>query len=272
MGVALTDLFSKDPNYSLEGKNSRDFDAGNLSQVSEIIEKNKPDIVINAVALVGIDPCEKEPSKAFQLNTLYPKVLAGLSKKYGFILVHFSSDAVFNDEKNGFYTERDTPTPVSLYGVTKYGGDCFVQSLTPTYYIVRTSVLFGETPRQTQFVEKMLQRVHQGESQLRIADDIVGSPTYSKDVALKIKEMLDEKVSFGIYHVANEGRASLYELMEEIIANLQLNVTLQRASYRDFHYLGMKNTRTPILSEKIAPLRPWKSAVKAYCNCLGDYI
>lgn len=266
MGLAIVNIFSGD--YIVIGKNSRDFDALDFDMLRSLIEQNKPDIVINTVAYLGIDQCEKEPERALRLNTLYPRFLAELSNELGFLMVHFSTDAVFNDRKEGFYTEGDCPHPLNIYGFTKYGGDCFIQTIAKRYYIFRVSVLFGEARKTTQFVEKMLEKVKEGQRVLHISADIVGSPTYSRDIARQIKKTLYELPQFGIYHTANEGKASLYELMSEIIRNLNLDVELKKASYRDFPYTGMKNTYTPLTSEKITPLRPWQEAVKEYCSGL----
>jgi len=264
MGIAIGDIFKE--NYEIIGKNTKDFNAEYPKSVKRIIEESKPDIVINTVAFLGIDPCEKKPEKAFKINTLYPKLLAELSREKKFLLVHFSTDGVFDDKKQDFYTESDTPCPLHVYGMTKYGGDCFVQSFATRYYIIRIPVLFGETKKNTQFVEKMLERTKKGQSHLRISDDIISSPTYSRDVAAKIKDIIEKKIPYGIYHLTNKGKASLYELMREIAENLKLDIILKPASHKEFPSVGVKNTCTPIASEKIETLRPWKEAVKSYCN------
>jgi dTDP-4-dehydrorhamnose reductase len=263
MGTAIKDVFEGD--YCVVGKNSKDFEAAQFQQTRKLVEEARPDIVINTVAFVGIDACEKEPEKALCLNALYPKFLSELSNEMGFLLVHFSTDAVFNDSKEDFYNEDDLPSPLNMYGFTKYGGDCFIQNIAREYYIFRLSILFGLTSKNSQFVEKMLQRVKEGQKILRIADDIIASPTYSRDVALEIKKIVGSDLDFGLYHVANLGEASLYDLMEEILRNLNLKVKLERASHKDFPSLGIKNTYTPIRSKKIAPLRDWREAVKDYC-------
>lgn len=271
MGMALSEVFCG--GYSVTGKNSKDFDATNFERVCNLIKESKPDIVINTVAFLGIDPCEKEPEKAFRLNTLYPKLLAELSKKQGFLLVHFSTDAVFNDTKGDFYTEEDSPQPLNIYGLTKYGGDCFIQAIAKRHYIFRISVLFGETPKNNQFVEKMLLKAREEDKVLRISDDIIGSPTYSKDAAREVRRIIDDRYPFGLYHVANKGKASLYDLMKEIFVELNIDVKVKKASYKDFPFLGIKNTYTPIKSERISSLRPWQEAVKEYCaksNCKGQ--
>ncbi len=264
MGIALTDVLAGD--YIITGKSSKNFDALDFNQVQNLIEENEPDIVINTVAFLGIDPCEQEPDKALQLNTLYPKFLAELSNKINFLLVHFSTDAVFSDSSGDFYTENACPRPLNLYGLTKYGGDCFIHAIAKRYYLIRISVLFGETNKTTQFVEKMLQRIKEGEKSLSVSNDIIGSPSYSLDIARELRKIIENSLPFGLYHVANYGKASLYELMKEIVINLNLKVEVKKASYKDFPYLGIKNTYTPIKSEKISALRPWNDAVKEYCN------
>ena len=268
MGLALREVFGK--KYHIVGKNSSDFDAANYVQVRGLILEHQPDIVINAVAMLGIDPCEENLHRAFSLNTLYPKFLAEISREKGFLLVHYSSDAVFKDRKTGCYSEKDLPCPLNIYGLTKYGGDCFVQAIAKRYYIFRVSLLFGETAKNTQFVEKMLQKVKEGNRILKISSDIISSPTYSKDVACEVKRIIEKKYSYGLYHIANRGRASLYEVMKEIVKNLKLQVKVEKASYKDFPYIGIKNTCTPLTSGKIPLLRPWKEAVKEYCSNIKE--
>lgn len=264
MGLSLGSVL--EGAYNVVGKNSKDFDAANLREVESLIEDTRPDIVINTVAFLGIDPCEVQPNRALQMNTLYPKRLAELSKKMGFLLVHFSTDAVFNDQKDDFYLETDRPEPVNLYGLTKFGGDCFIQSIAQRYYIFRIPILFGKSLKANQFVEKMLDRVRQGQKVLKISSDIYSSPTYSSDVADEVRRIIESSSSFGTYHIANDGKTSLYELIKEIIGNLGLRVKIEKASFRDFPYVGVKNTNTPLRSAKIKSLRPWREAVKAYCD------
>ena len=268
MGLAVKEVFAH--GYALTGKNSRDFNALEFEQVRKLIKDAGPDIVINTVAFLGIDPCEKEPEKAVKLNALYPKFLAQLSVELGFLLVHFSTDAVFNDQKGNFYTEDDVPRPLNIYGFTKYGGDCFIQAIAGRYYIFRIPLLFGETAKNTQFVEKMFQRAEAGEKILRISDDIFSSPTYSKDAAREIRRIIEANFPFGVYHIANDGKASLYELMKAIIEDIGFNVKVEKASYKDFPFVGIKNTNTPLKSVKIDTLRHWREAVREYSDNIRE--
>lgn len=251
--------------FKIAGKNSSNFDAYDFKSFEYILREEKPDIVINTVALLGIDPCELEPEKAFLLNATMPKILAELSKKFNYIFVHFSTDAVFNDSKGDYYTEEDTPSPLNTYGATKYAGDCLISASAERYYIFRIPVMFGYTQKQNQFVEKMLKKVDERVKLLRISGDIISSPTYSMDVALKLRSFLKDNEQYGLYHVANEGQASLFEIMKNIAGYLRMDVVIEEASYRDFPFIGIKNTFTPLKSVKTKPLRPWKEALDDYC-------
>lgn len=264
MGTAIKIVFQKD--YTVIGKNSSHFNAENFNEVEEMINFYKPEIVINTVAFMGIDPCERQPEKALRLNSLFPYFLANLSKKKNFLLVHFSTDAVFSDSNFEFYTEKHNPCPLNIYGLTKYGGDCFVQNNADKYYLIRIGILFGPTSKKTQFVEKMLLKIKEGEKELRIANDIVTSPSYNIDIAKKIKELIENQYPYGLYHVSNSGKASLFELMKEIVRVLSLDVDIKIASYKDFPHIGQKNRLTPLISIYLSPMRFWKAAVEEYCT------
>lgn len=263
MGLALHAALAGD--YEVVGRNSGDFDAFDPAQVQRLIEVENPNILINTVAFQGIDACEKEPERAFHLNSLHPKQLAELSRRHDFLLVHFSTDAVFSDSDGAAYSESNCAQPLNVYGLTKYGGDCFIQAIATRYYIFRLPVLFGEASRDRQFVEKMLAKCREGCRFIAVSHDILSSPTYSRDAAEAIAKILAASPASGLYHLANEGKASLFELMQEVVNNLGLDVQVEPASYKDFPYVGRKNTCTPLRSEKVPSLRPWREAVKDYC-------
>jgi len=269
MGTSLAKVFAKDGTYDLVEASSADFSAENLDSVRSIVKDSDPDVVINAVGLLGIDQCDELPLSAFAVNTVFPRELVKLANKYKFTLVHISTDAVFEDRDDlDFYVESDQTNPINLYGLSKLNADQLIAASMDNYYIARMSMLFGETKKNNQFIEKMLNLVKGGATELKIADDVICSPCYSIDAANKIKELLDNNSPYGLYHIANSGRASLYDLMSEIIKNLQLDVAVKKAYYKDFPILGKKNLCTPIKSEKIKPLRCWQDAIKEYCKSI----
>jgi len=271
MGTALNLLYNRDKNYKVIGTNSKDTNAKDFVKVEEVIKNNKPDIVFNCVAKLGIKQCEKEPQEAFLLNTLYPRFLANMSNKYNFILVHFSTDAVFGNSEN-YIIESTIPTPLNIYGVTKYGADCFIQNIAKKYYICRLSLLFGPTSKpikdSSQYVENIISRVMGGEKELRIAKDVIFSPGYSIDVAISIKKIIEKNKSYGIYHVTNSGCTTLYDFTKRLVDKLFPNVNIIPTTIKEFYGDNQRNTNYPMKSEKISDLRPWEDALDAYCRSM----
>jgi dTDP-4-dehydrorhamnose reductase len=255
MGTAITKVFT---DYEIIGKNSKDFEAADPESVRKIIKENPVDIVINTVAMLGIDNCEVDQLRANVVNSYYPRTLAKLSVEFGFKLVHFSTDAVFDGEKQDYYTELDKVNPINYYGLSKHRGDYAIQYIDYKYYIFRIPLLFGPTTKTNQFVEKMLTK----EGTIKVANDIICSPSYSIDIAKRIEWIIRRRFPFGLYHIANEGKASLYELMQEIAPDK----IIEPCSYKDFPHIGVKNTYTPIESHIFTSLRNWKEAVK---ECYG---
>ncbi len=269
LGSALQRAFARDARVT--GLGTRDLDACDFAAVDRVIDRYRPDILVNCAAFLGIDPCERDPERARRLNALYPGHLARRSREAGFKLIHISTDAVFPDlEGDGAYVESSPPGPCNLYGRTKLEGDERVREQGGDYLIARIGLLFGRTQRTTQFVEKMLARVAAGARSLRVAADIESSPCYSADVAAGIRGLVERNAPSGLYHLANQGRASLYTLMSALVEELGLAVEVLPASHHDFPALARKNLCTPLASEKHPPLRPWRQALQAYCRDLRE--
>ena len=264
MGTALCEVLPL--KYEVVGVNRNDFDANDWSSVETIVRSVRPRIVFNTVAFLGIDACEEDPDSAFRLNSLFPADLSDLSNQMRFVLVHFSTDAVFDDQKQSAYVESDRPNPINLYGLSKYAGDRLVASIAKNYVILRVPILFGPSNKSQQFVEAMIGRVQRGERLLRIASDIVSSPSYSIDVATEALNIVESNAESGTYHIANQGVAPLNELITEFMTHLDSSCEIEAASYRDFQHVGRKNRYTPLTTTRRKPLRSWQAAVRAYCG------
>ena len=152
--------------------------------------------------------------------------------------------------------------------MTKYAGDCFVEANAENYYICRLPIIFGESIKKNQFVEKMLNLIKEGITTLKISNDIISSPSYSIDIAKIVKQLIDDKYHSGVYHISNNTMGSLYDLITEIINNLGINVNLEATTYKNFKHIGLKNTCTPLSSKKIDTLRDWRLAVREYCKTI----
>lgn len=265
LGRALVRAFANDFEI-LGGSASTGLDAGDPEQVARLLESVQPEVVLNAIALNGLDACERDPERALRLNTLLPKALASRSQDLGFKLIHFSSDTVFDGQRrSGCYVESDPASPINVYGLTKFGGDCFVQARAKDFYIFRLSVLAGPGGREPQLLERLIARARAGEA-LAVADNIVCSPSSSQDVADGVRQALRDGRPPGLYHLVNAGSASLFELVQAVLANLDLKVRLRPVSHREFPSLAPKNLYTPLGSEKAPPLRPWREAMQDYCR------
>jgi dTDP-4-dehydrorhamnose reductase len=264
MGSALSAVFADA--CEVTGLNSGDLDVGDLAAVRGAVERAAPDVVINAAARLGIDACERDPVDAFRINALFPRLLALLSAEKGFILVHFSSETVFSGEKGDYLSEADAPDPINVYGCSKFAGDLAVREAAERSYVFRLPVLFGHGTKRNQFLERMIDRARQAERRLRVADDIVTTPTYAPDAAARVREALETGRPFGLYHLANSERGSLFDLVAATLGVLEPEVVVERASFRDFPGLGRKNTVTPLRSDRLPPLRSWRAAVADYCT------
>jgi dTDP-4-dehydrorhamnose reductase len=267
LGQALREAFAPDFEVCGSGPSSG-FDAGDPGQVRRLLESTRPRIVLNAVALNGLDACERNPDQALRLNALLPKELAADSRALGFKLIHFSSDTVFDGRKRaGGYVESDSPCPINVYGLTKFGGDCFIQAEATDFLLFRLSVLAGTPGRNPQLIEGMIARAQAGEA-LRVAQDIVCSPSSARDVASAVRQAVLEGRPSGLYHLANAGCASLHELIREVLLALGLDVPVQPVSHQEFPSLARKNPYTVLETEKGPALRPWQEAIRDYCRHL----
>ena len=235
--------------------------------VERALDAKRPGIVINTAAFLGVNPCARDPHHAFAVNALGPWHLARACARRGIGLVHFSTDAVFDGAKGSPYVEDDPPSPVHLYGMTKHLGDLAVRANCPRHWILRVPILFGTREnRSTVFVERMLAFAREGRRELRVADDVVSSPSFSDDIAAATLRLLADGAPPGLYHLRNAGEASLFDLTATLFDRLGLDVRVERAGAADFSAadLDVKPLRTPLGSTRIAPLRPWQEALDDY--------
>lgn len=268
LGSALTRAFAE--GWELRSVASQELDVTDKAALRGLLSKERPQVVFNAKVIGGVDACEQVPGLAFRINTRFPAQLAELSEELGFTLVHFSTDAVFPDCKPGsHHTESSSARPLNSYALTKYGADCLIPAITNRAYIMRLSVLFGGCQRATQFVERMIENALAGAPLLRVAHDVVSTPSYSLDVAARIRAMLEQGTPPGLYHVANQGPASLFELVKTAVALLGLPTVVEPVPASSFPSAGRRSKYTPLASEKIAPLRPWQEALADFCRSLG---
>jgi dTDP-4-dehydrorhamnose reductase len=181
-----------------------------------------------------------------------------------------STDYVFRGEKKDPYVEDDLLRPLNVYGVSKLAGEYFVQNICQKYFIVRTSGLYGlagSRGKRGNFVELMLRLAQEGK-EIRVVDDQVLTPTYTMDLARKIKELIAME-QFGLYHITNNGQCSWYEFAKEIFEASHLQANLHKTTTREFGARARRPDYSVLRNralEKIGmdDLRTWKEALRAY--------
>jgi dTDP-4-dehydrorhamnose reductase len=171
------------------------------SAIERALDRERPDVLFNCAAWTDVDGCERDPHHAQLANARGPELLAAACRRHNALLVTISTDYVFDGEKDGFYTQRDRPNPVSVYGVTKLEGERLAQGQWSRTIVVRSGYLFGTGG--TNFLATCLDRLRRGE-RLRVINDMFGTPTYGAHLAARLFE-LAERDTPGTYHVANSG-------------------------------------------------------------------
>ncbi len=255
-----------------------DIEISNMDSVKQAFNKYKPDIIINTAADVRVDDCEDEKEKAFKVNSLGARNVAVAAQELGARLVHISSDYVFGGEtepRTTPYTEFETPIPLSVYGKSKLAGENFVRHFCLRHFVVRASALFGvagSSGKGGNFIETML-RLAGERDELKVVNDQVFSPTYTRDLAQKIAQLIETEY-YGIFHITNRGVCSWYEFTAEIIklAGIKtLVVPITSDQYpqkaRRPRYSVLDNYHLRLLG--LDDMRPWQEALKDYLAARG---
>ena len=205
-------------------KSSTDLDITNEEKLNTELAETNYDFCINCAAYTAVDKAEDDESGAFKVNVTGVTNLAKACLDTKTILLHVSTDFVFNGESNIPYKESDNTAPISVYGKTKLNGEEIIASILSEYYIIRTSWLYSEFGNN--FVKTML-KLSDNRDRLTVISDQVGTPTYAKDLAeVLLAIILSDYTSFGIYNYSNEGVASWYDFANAIfeIKNKQIIV------------------------------------------------
>jgi len=169
--------------------------------------------IINCAGYTAVERAEEEPEKAYSLNALGPKNIAEAANAIRAVIVHISTDYVFDGKNMEGYKEDAPVNPVSVYGRTKAYGELFVQNDAQKFYIVRTSWLYGI--HGSNFVNTMLKLMNERDEVL-VVDDQHGSPTYTCDLARFILFLIETKKTYGIYHFSNLGVTTWHGFAREI--------------------------------------------------------
>jgi dTDP-4-dehydrorhamnose reductase len=182
-------------------------DIGDAAKVEAVIANERPDAVINCAAWTNVDGCEDDPAKAERANAAGPENLARACRLANAGLLTISTDYVFDGSKDGFYTQRDQPRPLSVYGRFKLEGERRSQAEHARTIVVRTGYIFG--PGGRNFLSTVVERAKRGEKLKAIAD-CWGTPTYARDLAARLRELVELDLP-GIFQVVSGGNGATFE-------------------------------------------------------------
>jgi len=217
LGNELKVLADKYPGYSFTFTDVEELDISDMQAVSAFMDKLQPDIVVNCAAYTAVDKAENEPDLALKINSLAVRNLSNACGEFNALLIHVSTDYIFSGKGHRPYVETDTPEPVSSYAKSKYAGETQMLSSCRNGIIFRTSWLYSAFGNN--FVKTIL-KYGRERGNLNVVFDQVGCPTYAKDLAAAILDIIPQLAGhegIEIFHYANEGVASWYDFAKTII-------------------------------------------------------
>jgi dTDP-4-dehydrorhamnose reductase len=252
LGHALQEVF---PHAKFVGH--RIIDITDEDAIMKHMKREHPAIVINAAAYTDVDGCEDNRVHAFAVNGNGPGYIAKACTEVDAILVHFSTDYIFDGTKTE-YREDDRPNPINAYGESKLLGEGSIAKNMENYRIIRTSWMYGSHGKN--FVDTILTLSRQMPV-VRVVNDQVGKPTYTVDLANKIPAIIS--CDPGVYHITNDGQCSWYEFASAFIPNAI------PCSTDEFPRKAKRPAYSVLANTKTLPLRHWKEAVKEYISNKG---
>jgi len=249
-----------------------DLDVTDRVAVASVVGRVGPDVVFNASAYNKVDAAETEPDLALAVNALAPRWLATAAREAGALLVHYSTDYVFDGAADRPYREDDCPRPLGAYGVSKLTGEQLVAATGGEHLVIRTSGLLGRGGSEQKggsFADRILARARSGQP-LRVVADQAFAPTCAPDLALASLALV-RAGSRGIVHVANAGSCSWHELAVSVLATAGVDAPVEAIASADLVLPARRPAYSVLDTARyhglgLPPLRPWREAL---VDCLG---
>jgi dTDP-4-dehydrorhamnose reductase len=231
LGQAIQSMSKKFPEINFKFYNSLELNITDLGQCNTVFLKVNPNFCINAAAYTAVDKAESEPEKAHLINVEGPRNLAKVCKENNVILLHISTDFIFDGTATKPYTEVDIPNPTSIYGQTKLDGEKAIQAILEKYFIIRTSWVYSEFGNN--FLKTML-RLGSERDCLSVVCDQIGTPTNAVDLAKAILKIIQNCTaepilasSYGIYNFSNEVQCSWFDFAKKIFEIHEIKIDLR---------------------------------------------
>lgn len=241
--------------------------------VAKTLRELQPELVVNTAAMHEVERCELQPEKAFAVNALGSRNLAMATRDIDAVLMHVSTDYVFDGCKGTPYEEQDSPRPLSVYGNTKLSGEYFVRSKIDKHFVLRTSAIYGTNPCRAKsglnFVDLML-KLAKERTEVRVVDDEIVTPTATPELAEQMV-LLSRSKDYGLYHATAEGSCSWFRFAKEIFDMTNTNIRLTVAGPNEFP-AKVPRPKCSVLENRglkrlgLNIFRPWQDGLRNYLS------
>lgn len=253
----LRQLYGKNQtSFKFSFKNKSEIDITNQREVLELFKKNKFDYCINTAAFTNVEQSEISHDLAYETNELGVKNLVEGCKLNDTILMHFSTDYVFDGEKQSPYFEDDQPNPINEYGKSKLAGEQVITKRLKKFYIIRTSWLYSKF--KNNFVKTIL-KLGRTKKEINVIDDQFGCPTNVVDLCELIYHIITRnELVFGIYHFSNKGSTTWYEFAKVILGACNFKTKINPISSKDYPSIVKRPKYSVLNIEKIEHKLPFE--------------
>jgi dTDP-4-dehydrorhamnose reductase len=249
--------------------------------IREAVRAAQPNVIVNAGAYTAVDKAESAPEPAWAINAAGPQVIAEEAKRLGSLVVHYSTDYVYDGSKMGPWVETDSPNPINVYGRTKLAGDEAIAAVGGEYLILRTSWVYGA--RGSNFLLTML-RLAKERPELRIVDDQTGGPTTSECIAQATADILAQVLApagpglagrGGVYHLTSSGATTWFGFAKEFLSRLPGCPSLTPIPSSQYPVPAKRPVNSVLSCEKLAQtfgvrLPPWEKALQLVLETLAE--
>jgi dTDP-4-dehydrorhamnose reductase len=234
-------------------------DLANSDTIRRMVREVEPDLIVNAAAYTAVDRAESELEAAMQVNGIAPGILAEEAKRLGALLVHYSTDYIFDGEKRSPYCENDAPNPINAYGRSKLEGEIRIAASGCRHLLLRTSWVYAQRGRN--FYLTVLRKANAGQ-RLRIVDDQTGTPTPSAFLAQHTTELL-QKGAAGLLHLVPSGSTTWFGFAREILRRTGSDSAIDPISTAEYPSAAARPAYSVLDNRKAAELLgralpPWK--------------
>ena len=254
--------------YEFNFTDSTTLNVNDRESISDVFYDFKPHFCINASAYTAVDLAEKEPEKAFAVNAEGVANLAEACEEYNCVLIHVSTDYVFDGETNISYSEDSFTNPQGVYGASKLKGEELATDINPKTIVIRTSWLYSEF--NNNFVKTMLNLFSQ-KDELGIVADQFGQPTNANDLAEAIMKIIEtEPKTYGIFHFSNYPETTWFEFAQKIAEFSGAKIRLNAITTEEFPTPAKRPKRSTMSLDKIE--ETYKIELKHWENTLQDCI